>query len=209
MPINMFPARARHAFVIALLPLLLAANSAVAAPAGDDASTSVAALSAIRIDNFSRVDTRLYRGAQPRESDFADLKALGIKTIVDLTSNDADPDEQARAEAAGMTYISIPMSTRRVPTAADIAQFVSLVNDPAGQPVYVHCVGGRHRTGVMTAMYRMTHDGWSGDQAFKEMKRFKYGADFLHPEFKQFVYGYRPELVAENAAVAEDVAVQR
>ena len=205
----MFPVRARHAFLIALLPLLLAANSAVAAPAGDDASTSVAALPAIRIDNFSRVDARLYRGAQPSEGDFADLKALGIKTIVDLTSKDADPDEQARTEAAGMRYVSIPMSTRRVPTAAEIAQFLSLVNDPAAQPVYVHCVGGRHRTGVMTAMYRMTHDGWSGDQAFKEMKQFKYGADFLHPEFKDFVYVYQPEPVAEETAVAENVAVQR
>jgi len=204
----MFPARIRYAFLIALLPLLLAANSAVAAPAGDDATTSVAALSAIRIDNFSRVDTRLYRGAQPGEGDFADLKALGIKTIVDLTSSDADPDEQARTEAAGMTYVSIPMSTRRVPTAAEIAQFLSLVNDPAGQPVYVHCVGGRHRTGVMTAIYRMTHDGWSGEQAFKEMKRFKYGADFLHPEFKDFVRGYQAQPVAEDKPVAENIDAQ-
>jgi len=95
-----------------------------------------------------------------------------------------------------------PMNTRIVPTAAQLARFLSLVNDSTGQPVYVHCVGGRHRTGVMTAVYRMTHNGWSGDRAFKEMKQFKYGADFLHPEFKDFVYGYRPELVAESAAVA-------
>jgi len=25
------------------------------------------------------------------------------------------------------------------------------------------------------------------------MKQYKYGADFLHPEFKQFVYTYKPE----------------
>jgi protein tyrosine/serine phosphatase len=64
------------------------------------------------------------------------------------------------------------------------------VNDAAKQPVYVHCVGGRHRTGVMTAVYRMVHDGWSADRAFKEMKQFKFGADFLHREFKNFVYSY-------------------
>ena len=40
------------------------------------------------------------------------------------------------------------------------------------------------------------------------MKQFKFGADFLHPEFKAFVYGYRPELVAENAAVAANTAAQ-
>jgi hypothetical protein len=43
----------------------------------------------------------------------------------------------------------------------------------------------------MTAVYRMTHEGWTADQAFREMKRYKFGADFLHPEFKKFVYGFR------------------
>ena len=80
------------------------------------------------------------------------------------------------------------MTTREQPKTAELTEFLSIVNDPANQPVYVHCVGGRHRTGVMTAAYRMTHDGWSSDQAFAEMKRYRFGADFLHPEFKQFVY---------------------
>jgi protein-tyrosine phosphatase len=94
-------------------------------------------------------------------------------------------------EGAGMTYFQIPMTTRVPPTVAQLTQFLNIVNDPARQPVYVHCVGGRHRTGVMTAAYRMTNNGWNADQAFKEMKQYKFGADFLHPEFKQFVYGYR------------------
>jgi len=207
MPNQPFPVRIPF-LASALLTLLVATSSAVAAPADGSAGTSAAAVAAIQIDNFGRVDTHLYRGAQPRGRDFADLKALGIKTIVNLTSDDADPMEQALAEAAGLTYVAIPMSTRTVPTTAQLAQFLGLVNDSAGQPVYVHCVGGRHRTGVMTAIYRMTHDGWSGDQAFKEMKRFKFGADFLHPEFKDFVYGFRPELVAEGGAVAANAATQ-
>jgi uncharacterized protein (TIGR01244 family) len=209
MPISTYPVRARLALTSALLAVFVAASSAVAAPSGDDTSPSVAARPAIQIDNFSRVDAHLYRGAQPKGSDFADLKALGIKTVVNLTSDDADPTEQALTEAAGMTYVSIPMNTRIVPTEAQIAQFLSLVNGQAGQPVYVHCVGGRHRTGVMTAMYRMTHDGWSGDRAFKEMKQFKYGADFLHPEFKEFVRSYQPGLVVENVAVAADSGAQQ
>lgn len=44
----------------------------------------------------------------------------------------------------------------------------------------------------MTAVYRMTEDGWTADRAFKEMKQFKFGADMLHPEFKAFVFGYQP-----------------
>jgi hypothetical protein len=38
----------------------------------------------------------------------------------------------------------------------------------------------------------MTNNGWTSDQAFKEMKSYKFGADFLHSEFKRFVYAFRP-----------------
>ena len=151
---------------------------------------------AVHIDNFGRINEHYYRGAQPAGQDFSDLAKLGIKTIIDLTNGDGDTNEQRLAESVGMKFVNIAMSTRVVPTVEQIATFLSLVNDPAKQPVYVHCVGGRHRTGVMTAIYRMTSDRWAGDQAFKEMKSYKYGADFLHPEFKKFVLAFNPALAS-------------
>ena len=44
----------------------------------------------------------------------------------------------------------------------------------------------------MTAVYRMERNGWSPAKAFQEMKQYKFGMDFLHPEFKRFVYSYEP-----------------
>src|SRR5262249_26471512 len=126
----------------------------------------------------------------------------GVKTIVDLTSDDTDPAEADLTSHAGMTYVHIPMTTHTVPTTAQLDQFLKIVNDPASQPVYVHCVGGRHRTGVMTAAYRMSHDGWTAERAFSEMKHYKFGADFLHSEFKSFVYGYQPPAATATAAAA-------
>ena len=70
-------------------------------------------------------------------------------------------DEEEMASRAGLSYFQIPMTTRKVPTEAQLDEFLRIVNDPAHQPVYVHCVGGKHRTGVMTAAYRMTSDGWT------------------------------------------------
>jgi protein tyrosine/serine phosphatase len=151
---------------------------------------------AVHIDNFGRINEHYYRGAQPAGQDFSDLAKLGIKTIIDLTNGDGDTNEQRLAESVGMKFVNIAMSTRVVPTVEQIATFLSIVNDPAKQPVYVHCVGGRHRTGVMTAIYRMTSDQWAGDKAFKEMKSYKYGADFLHPEFKKFVLAFNPALAS-------------
>jgi tyrosine-protein phosphatase SIW14 len=190
----------------AALLLALSLASPVAARSGDTRSTvgTVNTLT-VRIDNFGSVNQNYYRGAQPEGRDYADLAALGIKTVINLTSDDSQANEKAMVAGANMKYFEIPMTTHEPPTSAELAKFMSIVNDPANQPVYVHCVGGRHRTGVMTAAYRMTDDGWTADEAFKEMKQYKFGADFLHPEFKQFVYGYRAEpalAVASSRVVA-------
>jgi protein-tyrosine phosphatase len=122
-----------------------------------------------------------------------------VKTIIDLTS-DGDANEPSLVGGQGMTFFRIPMTTHTTPTAAQVAQFLKIVNDPASQPVYVHCQGGRHRTGIMTAIYRMTTDGWNADKAFAEMKQFKFGVDFLHQEFKDFVYAYPAQLAHTKSA---------
>lgn len=190
----------------ALLVALSLASPAAAQINLSDTRSNVVDINRIRVDNFGRVNANYYRGAQPQGNDYADLAALGVKTLINLTSDDAEANEQAMAEHAGLRYVQIPMTTHEPPTSRQLAEFMAIVNDPASQPVFVHCVGGRHRTGVMTAAYRMTQDGWTADQAFKEMKQYKFGADFLHAEFKQFVYGYRPEL-AGAAAVPAPTAV--
>lgn len=156
-------------------------------------------LSKIGIDNFGRLNPTYYRGAEPDDDRYAILAALGIKTVVDLRSDDVDVEDKRFVERAGMKYAQIPMTTHEPPTPSVINTFLQIVTDPANQPVYVHCVGGRHRTGVMTAVYRMTQERWTAEQAFSEMKQYKYGADFLHPEFKRFVYAYH----ANPAALAK------
>jgi tyrosine-protein phosphatase SIW14 len=186
--------------------LVVAALSSTAAASAN--------LSQVRIDNFGQVNDNYYRGSQPAGRDYADLAAIGVKTLVNLTSDDADPEERAMAERAGMHYFQIPMTTHEPPTQEQLAQFLRIVDDPANQPVYVHCVGGRHRTGVMTAAYRMTEEGWTADRAFKEMKDYKFGADFLHSEFKDFVYDYRPQravvvATAQKAAATSSAATRQ
>jgi uncharacterized protein (TIGR01244 family) len=168
------------------------------------AGAKTSGIDGIRIDNFAQVNAAYYRGAQPIGSDYADLARLGVKTVINLIGDDdRDSREQRDVEAQGMRYVYIPMSTRRAPTQVQIEQFLSIVNNASSQPVYVHCVGGRHRTGVMTAVYRMNHDGINGEAAFREMKEFGYGPDFLHPEFKKFVYAYQPKTAVAVATAQQ------
>lgn len=191
--------RSRTHAIAAFLALVLAGPAAAQMPIRAITPDSVT------IYNFATVNDRYYRGGQPAGEQYADLAALGVTTVINLIGDEDEVDrrEPDLVEQYGMRYVHIPMHTRKAPTDAEIATFMSIVDDPDGGAVYVHCVGGRHRTGVMTAVYRMTKDGWSGDQAFKEMKRHKYGPDFLHPEFKKFVYQYQPRTAVAAAAAQQ------
>ena len=162
--------------------------SAAAQTADSRSAHPVVDIGKIRIDNFGRVNPNYYRGAQPKGRDYSDLAAIGVKTLIDLTSDDAAANEKMMAERAGLKYFRLPMTTHTAPTPSIVADFLKIAAEPGNLPVYVHCVGGRHRTGVMTAVYRMTQDGWTAERAFKEMKQYKFGADYLHSEFKKFVY---------------------
>jgi len=173
----------------ALAVLLIGAASA--------AHAANARLSAIKIDNFGVVNDHYYRGAQPTPADFPDLAALGVKTVIDLTRDGRD-DEKGLVEAAGMKFVRIPLTTTEAPAGMAITQFLALVTDPANQPVYVHCQGGRHRTGTMTAIYRMTQEGWTPARAYEEMKQYRFEGFPGHPELKRFVLGYRPSADQPN-----------
>lgn len=189
--------------MVVLAGLLLSVPAAVRANEGDTPQPSaIVDVSRIRIDNFGQVGPTYYRGEQPTGRDYADLAALGVRTVIDLQADGDNVDEPYLVEAAGMRFYRIPMTTHVPATAEQLATFLRIVNDPAQQPVYVHCAGGKHRTGVMSAVYRMERDRWTADQAYREMKQDKFGLDFLHPEFKKFVYGYQPGRMAPTLAVA-------
>src|SRR5215207_1123653 len=147
------------------------------------------AFSGIKIKNFGQMDELFYRGARPKEADFKDLAALGIKTVIDLTDEPKDY-EKAAVESLGMHYVNIPMIDKQYPKEAQVEQFLKLVNDPATGKFYVHCAGGRHRTGAMGAVYRFTKYGWNYDQVYAEMKQYDFYTSWGHGDFKKFVEDY-------------------
>jgi len=149
------------------------------------------------ISNFGSINENFYRGAQPKSKDFADLAAMGVKTVIDL-QEDGERNEQQTVEAAGMKFFRIGMSDSSWPSREKADQFLKLVNDPANQPVFIHCHGGRHRAGIMTAIYRMTHDAWSADQAYDEMKQYGFEKGFGHGSLKDYVYAYYAGLARDS-----------
>jgi protein tyrosine/serine phosphatase len=153
-----------------------------------------------RIKNFGCINERFYRGAQPQGSDYKDLAAMGVKTIIDL-QREGQANEQKMVEGAGMKFYRIPMSDRESPAPEQAAEFLRIVNDPANQPVFIHCKGGRHRTGAMTAIYRLTHDEWTADHAWAEMKEFDFEYGFGHDALKNYVFRYYTQMGNKSVVV--------
>jgi len=178
--------------ISAAVALVLALTTAAISKTHSDAK-----FSNIKINNFGQMDDRFYRGARPKEKDFAALKTLGIRTIVDLTDN--TPEEKGYVEAQGMRYVNIAIPDKQDPTDAQIAQFLKLVNDPGTGKFYVHCAGGRHRTGVMGAIYRFNNYHWNLDQVYAEMLDFDFYTSNGHGGQKKFVENYSAKFPA-NAA---------
>ena len=154
--------------------------------------------SPISIENFGKVNDNYYRGSQPSAQQFEDLKRFGVKTVIDLRKDNVEQASEW-ARAAGLQYINIPLTTKKAATEAQTNDFLKIVNDPANQPVYVHCKGGRHRTGQMTAIFRITHDGWTSDQAYNEMKKYDFEDSFFYPRsLKKYVFSYYERFTANK-----------
>ena len=173
--------------------IALALLSAVATAQQKDAPKT-------RVKNFGCINEQFYRGAQPKGGDYKDLALIGVKTIIDL-QREGQADEQKMAEAAGMKFYRIPMSDRESPAPEQAAEFLRIVNDPANQPVFIHCKGGRHRTGAMTAIYRLTHDEWTADRAWAEMKEFDFEYGFGHDALKNYVFRYYTQISNKGVVV--------
>jgi protein tyrosine/serine phosphatase len=151
----------------------------------------------VKISNFGQMDENFYRGARPKAEDMKSLAALGIKTIIDLTDNSRER-EQPAVEAAGMRYVNIPIVDKKNPSAAQIEEFLKLTSDPATGKFYLHCAGGRHRTGVMGAVYRFNQN-WNYDQVYAEMLQFDFYTANGHGKQKDFVADYWSQIQAKQA----------
>jgi tyrosine-protein phosphatase SIW14 len=145
------------------------------------------------LPNFARVSDGLYRGAQPTVEGFAELKKMGVKTIVNLRSAHSDME---LLEGLGLAYVDIPFKPWH-PEEEDVLAFLKVVSDPRNSPVFVHCQHGADRTGTMVAIYRVAVEGWDMKEAMEELPNFGFHA--IWDDLKAFLLGLNPKKLADAA----------
>jgi len=86
-----------------------------------------------------------------------------------------------------------------------ITEFLRVADNPATGKFYVHCAGGRHRTGAIGAIYRFNHDNWNFDQAYSEMKEYDFYTSNGHGKQLDFIKDYWQQFQAKQTST--DVAI--
>jgi hypothetical protein len=156
----------------------------------------------------------LYRSAQPTEFGLEHVVNWhGVRTVLCVRREDPrlheglfDLDHPNGARESeftadlGARHIHWPMGGEAFwpwVTPWQFEEFFELFDNPANLPVLVHCIGGRHRTGTIAALYRLEYDRWPHERALREMEQFDFGT--LVPVQNHNLWTYFPRPVPNGA----------
>jgi tyrosine-protein phosphatase SIW14 len=135
------------------------------------------------LPNFYKISDELYRGAQPTAEGMRQLEKLGVKTVVNLRALHSD---RAEIKGTDLSYVHIGMTAWCI-SENDVIRFLRVVTDPNRMPVFVHCEHGADRTGAMCASYRVIVQGWSKEEAVKEMTKGGFGFHIFWQNLPRFI----------------------
>lgn len=156
---------------------------------------------------------RFYRSGQMTAAGLREvIRRYGIRTVINLQHEDPDPflrdhlfsrptvHESELCRQLGVRYVLLtpdllPPDNRLDRTPPAVEEFVRLLDDPRVYPVLLHCRAGLHRTGRLTAVYRMEFERWSAGEALRELRAAGYGfvnASQADDYIVQFVQNYVP-----------------
>ena len=145
------------------------------------------------LPNFYKVNDNFYRGGQPTEAGIAQLKAMNIKTVINLRGADSRAEKEEKwVTDSGMKFINLPLNNWLEPKDAQIEKVLAEINNVENQPVFVHCKRGSDRTGTVVAVYRIKQDDWTAKQANDEAKSFGFGwwqvwmKDYISDYYRNF-----------------------
>ena len=123
------------------------------------------------VKNLNRVTPQLYRSAQPDAAGMRELEKLGVLTVIDLRDLNDDKDE---ARGTKLRLRREKMDAWHIED-EDIVRVLAMLRRKKDGPFLVHCHHGSDRTGVVCAMFRIVEQGWSREEAIRELKDGGFG----------------------------------
>ncbi len=170
---------------------------------------------------------RFYRSGQLTAGGFREaFDKYKIKSVVNLQHEAPDPllpdnwmgkprIRESEVCGTGVKYFLITPDILPEPNTPEtqppaVKQFLDILDDESNYPVLIHCKAGLHRTGRLTAIYRMEYGGWSVGAAVRELRANGFGYTAVSesdPYVVQFVQNYKPRpRVAGKLTLSPDAA---
>jgi len=129
------------------------------------------------VPNMFKVNEFLYRSAQPTWKGMQNLEKFGIRTIINLRWLHSDKDE---LKGTYLNYKTCRAKAWHIEN-EDVIWFLRIITNMCNGvckdnvPFLVHCQHGADRTGCMVAMYRIVVQGWTREEALKELEEGGFG----------------------------------
>jgi len=92
------------------------------------------------------------------------------------------------------------------PEEKEVVRFLQLVTSPDRTPVLVHCMHGADRTGVMSAIYRVAIQGWTKDEALKELREGGFGFHGIFENLLEWFNGLDIDEMKRRAGISAETA---
>ncbi|PWN27857.1 hypothetical protein BDZ90DRAFT_232237 [Jaminaea rosea] len=126
-------------------------------------------------DNFSMVNTWLYRSSFPKKKHFPFLRTLGLRSVLTLILEEYPDQNTQFLDSEGITFFQFGIPGNKEPFVQipddKIAAALCTMLDRRNHPMLVHCNKGKHRTGCLIGCLRKLQ-GWSLTTIFDEYRRF-------------------------------------
>ena len=163
------------------------------------------------LPRFQQVSDKLYRGGQPRAGGLERLRELGINTIINLRgTSKTTRAEEAEARELGFNYFNVALPNWGRPKDKRVDRILDLIAAPENGKVLVHCKDGVDRTGMIVAIYRMTHEGRTRNEALVEaersgMRRIQFWMRDYVKDYGDSVAKLGPETALKSPRTADDL----
>ncbi|HET7451472.1 MAG TPA: tyrosine-protein phosphatase, partial [Thermoanaerobaculia bacterium] len=192
---------ARHRTpLFAALALSLSLSPAFAAVAPERPSTWAVAVAAKSVGNFYRIEPDFYRSGRPGVEGLRELQALGVKSVLDVES---PADGSTRGSA--LKFFHVPMSAFGLHDDR-VLEALRIMADPANRPIVIHCHHGADRTGAMVALYRVVVQGWSKEEAVREMNEGGYHHSSLWRNLDRYVLAANVDALRKELKIVKPSA---
>jgi protein-tyrosine phosphatase len=129
---------------------------------------------------FRQIDTQVFAGSKPeKDADFEVLRSRGVKFILQAEFLPGmSGRERRQAQKFGIDYLTVPMNASPVaPREKHVNEALRIMR--TRQPIYIHCVLGRDRTGLLAGLYSIYFLGRSKEEAYKMMREDGFRSGFF------------------------------